>query len=60
MKNLKSFMVVTFTAMSLFAMTTQATAGDKGTLYGNAGGTSFCCKSGTNDCSASACKEAFQ
>lgn len=28
---------------------------DKGTLYGNSEGTLFCCRSGTNDCSASSC-----
>jgi hypothetical protein len=45
--------------VSLDAVSVMAKAsiegGDKGTLYGNQSGTSFCCAPGSNSCSAAPC-----
>jgi hypothetical protein len=52
------FLVFLVGGFSFFSVTSSQASSGKGTLFGNAAGTKFCCGSGTNDCGATPCKPA--
>ena len=52
--------VAILSMVAFLGSSSSANAFGEGTLYGNEAGTKFCCGSGTNSCSAAACKAQIQ